>query len=205
MEHARHVLQKKADLRTPPRLSRRQAPHRTPCTQRALEISESPCHARRIIIPPSYRRMRRNWIQFNTRGPRACRQAHCLLLARLASPPYHLSDLCLCAPGGCDCVCVCVCERARLCSCACEWLEKPEPLLEFGHDLAVTHRNRERRRKREATAAAQTLEGKKRKKERKKKTSESCDTSERERAAGLKAVCRSSALQLPPGAAAAVY
>ena len=202
MEHARHVLQKKADLRTPPRLSRRQAPHRTPCTQRALEISESPCHARRIIIPPSYRRMRRNWIQFNTRGPRACRQAHCLLLARLASPPYHLSDLCLCAPG----CCVCVSGARALCSRACEWLEKPEPLLEFGHDLAVTHRNRERGRKREATAAAQTLEEKKKKKkERKKKTSERCDTSERERAAGLKAVCRSSAQQLPPGAAAAVY
>lgn len=29
---------------------------------------------------------------------------------------------------------------ARVCVCA----EKPEPLLEFGHDLAVTHRERER-------------------------------------------------------------
>lgn len=28
-------------------------------------------------------------------------------------------------------------------ACACTWLEKPEPLLESGHDLAVTHGNRD--------------------------------------------------------------
>lgn len=83
--------------------------------------------------------MRRNWIQFNTRGPRACRQARCLLLARLAPPPYHLSDLCLCAPGDC------VRALARVCACVCVWLKKPEPLLESGHDLAVTHGNSKRR------------------------------------------------------------
>lgn len=110
--------------------------------------------------------MRRNWIQFNTRGPRACRQAHCLLLARLASPTYHLSDLCLCAPGASLSLSlsfyVCVFVPLRTCT----WLEKPEPLLESGHDLAVTHGNGERERERggrereATTTAAQTLKNK---------------------------------------------
>lgn len=84
--------------------------------------------------------MRRNWIQFNTRGPRACRQAHCRLLACLASLRHPIiCQICVCVLLVPACMCVCVCLRA------CTWLEKPEPLLESGHDLAVTHRNRERR------------------------------------------------------------
>lgn len=135
--------------------------------------------------------MRRNWIQFNTRGPRACQQAHCLLLARLASPPYHLSDQCLCAPGAFVCVCVCVC--------ACVWLEKPEQLLESGHDLAVTHRNREERRSGERGERRQRSS-------RRWKTSWSSVTSEPKggRQAVLMGVCGCSAL-LPQGALSAVF
>lgn len=82
--------------------------------------------------------MRRNWIQFNTRGPRACRQARCLLLAQLASLSFVRSVL---APALCVC---CV-----LCVCVCVHPEKLEPLLESGHDLAVTHRASERAERRQ--------------------------------------------------------
>ncbi len=106
--------------------------------------------------------MRRNWIQFNTRGPRACRQAHCLPLARLASPPYHLSDLCLCAPGACVCVSVCAC----LCVCV---FARVHVARETGAIVGVRpwpscdaqKRREERKRGAAATAAAaQTLKNK---------------------------------------------
>ncbi|KAL6101150.1 uncharacterized protein ACO6RY_08135 [Pungitius sinensis] len=37
------------------------------------------------------------------------------------------------------------------------WLEKPEPLLESGHDLAVTHREEEEEEERGGGGTAQTL------------------------------------------------
>lgn len=86
-----------------------------------------------------------------------------------------------------------VCSRCRsvcLCLCAvCAWLEKPEPLLELGHDLAMTHGKRGAEEKGEATAAAQTLKN---------------NLTPLSSCTGVIAVCRSSAL-LPRGRGPAVY
>lgn len=61
---------------------------------------------------------------------------------RLAT--FIICQICVCARP----LCVCACVRALR---PCTWLEKPEPLLESGHDLAVTHGDGEagwRRRRR---------------------------------------------------------
>lgn len=84
-----------------------------------------------------------------------------------------------------------------MCAHACVWLEKPEPLLESGHDLAVTHGNSEREGESATAAEAQTLKNK-------LELDSPRRERERERERGLMGVCCSSA-QLPPGASVAAY